>query len=136
MAAQWGTIPRQRLMENITLQCVLKEIIEDKRDNVLRCEDQSWRQLSIEREKTIADLFAFLSATHDDNSKVMAVCLEESRDHNHLTIRIASNTGNPIHVRNGLDEMAKILVTARGQGIVNLYQDLYYSLILCVQKTP
>lgn len=103
-------------MENITLLKTLNEIVEAPRENTIREVDNSWRQLSIEREKTIADLLSFLSATHDDNSKIMAVCIEESPEHKHLTIRIASNTGDCAYVKDGLNEMARILERAHCRG--------------------
>lgn len=118
MAGQWGNVSRKSLMENITLLWSLSEIIELPRENKLRESKESWRQLSIEQEKTVADVVAFLSATHDDNSKITAVCIEEARDHNHLLIRIASNTGDCSYVTNGLEEMAKTLERASRRGIL------------------
>ncbi len=116
MAHQLKKTSRTRLMENITLLKTLEEIVETPRENSIREVDNSWRQLSIEREKTIADLLSFLSATHDDNSKIMAVCIEESPEHKHLTIRIASNTGDCAYVKDGLNEIARILESAHCRG--------------------
>jgi hypothetical protein len=116
MAAPWGSVPRKRLIENITLLWTLNKIIEPPRENVLHDDEKSWRQLPIEHEKTIADLLAFLSATRDDNCKITAVCIEESRDHDHLTIRLSSNTGDLVHVKDGFENIARILEKASGRG--------------------
>ena len=119
MAAQWGEVPRKRLMENITLLRTLNEIIKPPKENVIpRNDEQSWMQLPIEREKTIADLLAFLSATHDDNLKITAVCIEESQDHNHLTVRISSNTGDSSYVKDGFEDIARVLEKASSRGIL------------------
>ena len=122
MAGQRKKTSRTRLMENITLLKTLNEIIELPRENTAHEDDDSSRQLSIDREKTIADLLSFLSATHDDNSKIMAVCIEESPGHKHLTIRIASNTGDCAYVRDGLNEMARILERAHSRGTLKFNQ--------------
>lgn len=84
----------------------------------------------MEIEKTIADLLAFLSATHDDNCMIRAVCIEESRNHNQLTIRVASNKGDCSYVTNGFDEMAKILQEAHNR--VNAKEDDYFKLLRCI----
>lgn len=110
------SVPRKRLMENITLLWSLNEIVKPPGNNFLRESEHSWRQLPMEIEKTIADLLAFLSATHDDNCMIRAVCIEESRNHNQLTIRVASNKGDCSYVTNGFDEMAKILQEAHNRG--------------------
>lgn len=126
MADQWWSVPRKKLMENITLLWTLNEIIESPRENVMPDDEKSWRQLPYECEKTIADLLAFLSATHDDNCKIMAVCIEESRDHTQLAIRMASNTGDCLHVQRGFDEMAKILEQAHSRGTLRFHQTPIY----------
>jgi hypothetical protein len=120
MTASWSHVSRKRLMEFITLQWMLKKIVEDPNENVLPEEGKSWRQLPIELERTVADLLAFLSATHDDNSNIMAVCIEEARDHTHTTIRIVSNSGDCAYARNGLEEIARILEKAHSQGNGNI----------------
>jgi hypothetical protein len=119
MPSSWSHVSRKTLMESVTLQLVLEEIVEDQKENVLPEDRKSWRQLPIELESTVADLLAFLSATHDDNLNIMAVCIEEACDHTHTTIRIASNSGECASAKNGLDEMARILEKAHSQGIVS-----------------
>jgi len=118
MTSPWSHVSRKTLMESVTLQWMLKKIVEDPKENVLPEDQKSWRQLPIELERTVTDLLAFLSATHDDKSNIMALCIEEARDHTHTMIRIASNSGDCAYARNGLDEMARILEKAHSQGIV------------------
>jgi hypothetical protein len=118
MASSWSHVPRRNLMESITLQWIIREIVEDQKENVLPEDPKSWRQLPMELERTVADILAFLSATHDDASKIMAVCIEEAHDHTHTTIRIASNSGDCVYARHAVDEMARILEKAHSQGIV------------------
>ncbi|XTI83593.1 hypothetical protein V2W45_117976 [Cenococcum geophilum] len=64
--------------------------------------------MSISREKGIASNLAFLSATSDDCLKVMAVCVEEYRNGEGTTIRIALNTGYLSEVKNGFMMFAKV----------------------------
>jgi hypothetical protein len=118
MASPWSHVPRRNLMESITLQWIIRKIVEDPKENVLPEDQKSWRQLPIELERTVADILAFLSATHDDISNIMAVCIEEAHDHTHSTIRIASNSGDCAYARNAVDEIARILEKAHSQGIV------------------
>lgn len=120
MATQWENVSRQRLIKNITLLWTLNEIVELPKENALREDKESWRQLPIEREKTLTDLLAFLSSTHDDNNKVTAVCIEESRDHEQLTIRLSANTGDCAYVTRGFRDIAKVLECAHRRGIVTI----------------
>jgi hypothetical protein len=60
---------------------------------------------------------AFLSATTNDSTRVMAVCLKEARDHNHCTIRLTSNTGDLDEVVDGFKLMARILERAASRGL-------------------
>jgi hypothetical protein len=115
---QWANVSRKRLMENITLLWSIKEIVETPKENVLVDNEDSSRQLSLEREKTVVDFLAFLSGTHDDNCKVTAVCIEESDDHQSLTIRIAANTGDCCYLRDGFEDLAMILERAHSRGKV------------------
>lgn len=118
MTGEWGTVPRQRLMENITLLWTLNEIIELPGKNQLCEEETHSRQLPLEHEGTIADLLAFLSATHDDTHNITAVCIEEGRKRKSLTIRVASNTGDCLYLTKAFKEMARILEKAHSRGTV------------------
>jgi hypothetical protein len=125
MAGHWGNVSRNRLMENITLLWTLNKIIEPPRENVICDDKKSWRQLPIEREKTVADLLAFLSAINDDNCNVMAVCIEENPCYNYLTIRMASNTRDCLGVKNSLDKVVRILEIVHSRGKF-FYRDPFY----------
>jgi hypothetical protein len=105
-------IPRQRLLDNITLLWTLNEVPDIPRENLLPESSDAVRQLSIERERDLADNIAFLSARTDDMQMVMAVCVEEDLDQAGLTIRMAANTGSLTDVEDGLKNMAKMLEKA------------------------
>ncbi|KAI1932524.1 hypothetical protein LOZ66_006845 [Ophidiomyces ophidiicola] len=68
--------------------------------------------LSTSREKDIASNLAFLSARTDDNSMVMAVCIEEHSSKEGVTIRIASNAGDLSKVLDGFKEFGEALMHA------------------------
>ncbi|KAF7507991.1 hypothetical protein GJ744_009888 [Endocarpon pusillum] len=132
MATQWGSVSRQRLMQNVNLLWTLKDVPERPQENELPHIKIDWRQLSIEREKQLVDLLAFLAGTNDDYRKVMAVCVEESSDHDHLTIRLASNTGDNTSVLDGFREMANILERASTRVETKLAD--YCTLLRCVVR--
>lgn len=93
MAGDFEKVPRHRLMETITLLWTLNEVPEDPKENELPSDAATSRQLTLERERSIGEILAFLSATNDDPLRVMAVCIQENQDRQTLTIRLASNTG-------------------------------------------
>jgi hypothetical protein len=105
-------IPRQRWLENITVLRILNEIPDVPRKNLLPSHSDSTRQLTIDRERDLADCFAFLSARTDDMQKVMAVYVEEDLDHTGLTIRMAVNTGPFTNMKRGLRNIAILFKTA------------------------
>jgi hypothetical protein len=116
MPNEWGNISRKRLMETITLLWTLKDIPGTPKENNLPVDGPSMRQLTIERERSIVEILAFLSATTDDPLKVMAVCVEESSGHDCLTIRLATNTGDCSDVEAGFRNMAKVLERSTKRG--------------------
>lgn len=69
----------------------------------------SERILNLQREKELAESFAFLAATTDDPKKVVAACVEEGDKNECLTVRLAINNGSLDHVIAGFERMAKIL---------------------------
>ncbi|KAL9099016.1 MAG: hypothetical protein Q9163_005423 [Psora crenata] len=120
-------------MEAITLLYMLNECPESPKDNqpskslsVL----SSIYQLPFQREKQIVENLAFLSATTNDPAKVMAVCLEEARDHRSCTIRLTSNTGGIDKVVLGFKLMAKILEQGASRG--NSKDDDMKALFRCI----
>jgi hypothetical protein len=134
MAGQWGNVSRKRLMQNITVLWSIKDIVERPKENDLLEVEADLGQLSIEREKQLVDHLAFLAGTEEDCRNVKAVCVEESRDHSSLTIRLASNKGDNILTLNGFREIAKILeeASSRGRRIARCYTTIL-RLTLCIQ---
>ncbi|MCJ1252132.1 hypothetical protein MMC30_009370 [Trapelia coarctata] len=121
------------LMEAITLLYMLNECPESPKDNqqpqtlsVL----SSIYQLPFQLEKQIVENLAFLSATTNDSARVMAVCLEEGRDHGSCTIRLTSNTGDIDEVVLGFKLMAKILEQAASRA--NSKDDDTKALFRCI----
>ena len=109
------------LMETITLLYMLNQIPESPKDNqqpqalsIL----STLYQLPFQREKEIVDSLAFLAATTNDSTRVMAVCLEEARDRSSCTIRLASNTGDLDEVVHGFKLIARILERAASTGMI------------------
>ena len=103
---------RQRLVENITLLWTLNEIPEQPRENVPCHENDGSRQLTPERERQVADSFAFISASTDNMRRVMAVAVEEEADGKGMTIRFASNTGDSSSLKESLGDIATTLEKA------------------------
>lgn len=103
---------RQRLVENITLLWTLDEIPEEPKNNVLLRGDDRTRQLTLERERQLADSSAFISASTDNMLRVMAVSIEEDADEDGITIRLASNTGDLSSMKEALDDIARTLEKA------------------------
>ncbi|MCJ1416147.1 hypothetical protein MMC32_002482 [Xylographa parallela] len=102
---------RKQLAENIILLHSLNEVPGKEKECDLPAENQS-RQLSIAREKQLGDDFAFLSATTDDMSRVMAVGIEEDEDGTGMTIRLASNSGDLSSIRGEFERIGNILQEA------------------------
>ncbi len=60
---------------------------------------------------------AFLSATTDDNLKVMAVSVDEDESGEAITVRVASNTGDLSESRDGIERLGRILEQAARRGL-------------------
>jgi hypothetical protein len=107
-------------MEAITLLYMLNEcpeIPKDHQQSETLSVLSSIYQLPFQREKQIVENLAFLSATTNDSTRVMAVCLEEARDHRSCTIRLTSNNGDVDEVVLGFKLMAKILERAASRSL-------------------
>lgn len=111
---------RKNLMEAVTILCMLNQCPESPKDNP-RPQAPSILstsyQLPFQREVEIVGNLAFLSASKKDPNKVMAVCLEEGRDHCSCTIRLTSNTGSLDEVEYGFNLLARILERAASRGL-------------------
>lgn len=72
--------------------------------------------VELQREKELAESFAFLAATMDDPRKVVAACVEENREMNCLTVKLAINHGSLDQVRMSFEKMVKILEQVAREG--------------------
>lgn len=84
-------------------------------------DDFSERILDLQREKALAESFAFLAATTDDPKKVVAACVEEGENKGCLTVRLAINIGSLNHVIAGFERMAKIFERVARKGELNVH---------------
>ena len=107
-----GQEVQKRLVENITLLWTLCEVPGHPKENRINGGLNKGRQLSWDRERQLVDSFAFISASTDDVSRVMAVCIEEDPDKQGMTLRLASNTGDLSHVIQGFNGIARSLEQA------------------------
>jgi hypothetical protein len=110
-------ISRERLMDNITLLWTLNEIPDIPEEIILPKESDAVGELTIEREKSLVENLAFLSAATDDMSKVMAVCVEEDPDREGVTIRMASNTECRAEILDGFKKITRVLEQAALQSL-------------------
>ena len=115
-----GQHVRKQLAENIILLRSLNEVPGKEAECDLPAENRS-RQLSIAREKQLGDDLAFLSATTDDMSRVMAVGIEEDEAGTGMTIRLASNAGDLSGIRGDFERIGVILQEAasRSRGFLS-----------------
>ena len=112
----WRGVSQRQLIENITLLWTLNEIPERPSETQLSNGSLPDRSLTILQEKELVDNLAFLSSTKDTHLKIMAVCVEERDDHEGLTIRLASNTGDITDVQQGFKKVARVLEEAATRG--------------------
>ena len=105
-------IIQKRLVENITLLRTLCKGPGEPNENDIHLGHDEGRQLPWDRERQLADIFAFISATTDNMRRVMAACIEEDPDEKGMTVRLASNTGDLSVVTQGLNGIARTLEQA------------------------
>jgi hypothetical protein len=100
------------LMQIIALLYMCNQFLESSKDNQL---SQSLSilsvlyQLSFQREKKIVNNLTFLSATRNDSSKVITICLEKARDRDNCTIRLTFNTDDLDEIVYEFNLMTRIL---------------------------
>ncbi len=111
-----SAITRQQLRQSISRLQTLTEVPESPEENIISPDLGFKGHMSVERKCEITSNLAFLSATSDDNQKVMAVCVEQQSDGEGIIIRIASNSGDISEVVNGFRLMAAILEQAARRG--------------------
>jgi hypothetical protein len=104
------------LMQNATLLWMLSQIPGKPKENKLIFDIATPYPLAVKRQNEIVGYLAFLSATTDDNLKVMAVCVDEDENGEAITIRVASNTGDLSEVVAGLKRLGRILEQAARRG--------------------
>ncbi|KFY23502.1 hypothetical protein V491_02510, partial [Pseudogymnoascus sp. VKM F-3775] len=104
-----GATTRSKLQNSITSLRKVHTVLEAPTENLINGTIDSTHRLSPLLEKDIASNLAFLSVTSDDVRKVMAVCVEEHANGQGITIRIASNTGDPLAAADGFKKLGKIL---------------------------
>ena len=110
-------IGQLRLVENVTFQYVLNDIAGPEKENPAACGEDVARQLTVQRERQLAEGFAYIAATTDDMYRVMGVCIEEYPDQRGITVRLASNTGDSSNVVAGLRGTLSMLENAKGTKI-------------------
>ena len=109
----WRNIDQAHLLQKIILLQLLNRTPE-KPSEIKFSESKTQghefpeRILNLQREKELAESFAFLAATTNDPKKVVAACVEESEDKRCLTVRLSINNGSLNHVIAGFERMAKI----------------------------
>ncbi len=78
-------------MKIVTLLYMLNQFPESSKDNQQSQALSILHQLSFQREKKIVDNLTFLSATTDNSTRIMTICLEKARDRSSCTIQLTSN---------------------------------------------
>ena len=109
----WRNIDQAHLLQKVVLLQLLdrtpKKPSEIKlSESNVREDESTERTLDLQREKELAESFAFLAATTNDPKKVVAACVVEGEEKGCLTVRLAMNKGNLDHLISGFERMAKI----------------------------
>lgn len=119
---RWSHVDRTHLLQKIILLQLLNQTPEKPSETNL----SEWkaqeaknteRVFDLQREKELAESFAFLAATTDDPKKVVAACVEEGEEKGCVTVRLEMNHGNLDRVVAGFERMGKNLeeVARRGK---------------------
>lgn len=123
-----GQSTQQCLIENITLLWTVNEVPGYPETHVMDRTNNDGRHLTLKRERQLAENFAFLSASTDNMLRVMALCVEEDLDKKGMTIRLASNTGELLSTKAGLQRITAVLETSANRGmplLSNSFQTTY-----------
>lgn len=112
---------RLQCPEYITLLWSLTETPGDFKTYRDSAEEQSSRKLLLIEEKQLADAFAFIASWKDNPDDVMAVCVEEGHSPDAaITIRVASNSGNPSGIVDRLRYVASIMMRATDRSKITI----------------
>jgi ribosomal protein L22 len=122
--SSWGEIDHMQLRHKILLLELLNNTPEPPSTTTINKErrksisaTESDHALDFQREKELAEAFAFLAATTNDPRKIIAACVKEHIDKRRgLTIQLSVNRGELGYVKNGFEKMAKILEHAAQEG--------------------
>ena len=122
---EWRDVDQAHLLQRIILLKLLNHTPErpsaiDMSERAAETDRLSKRVLSLEREKQLAESFAFLAATTDDPRKIVAACVEEGEEGSSLTVRLAVNNGDLDVVRERFKKMANSLERVARAGSSNL----------------
>lgn len=118
---KWREIDHAHLLQKIILLQMLNEVPEKPgENNIVSLQSRegvsSTRSLTLQREKELAESFAFLAATTDDPKKIVAACVEEDEAKGCMTVRLAVNNGGLDNVKAGFEKMSEILKRATQSG--------------------
>ena len=122
----WRNIDQAHLLQKIILLQSLNRT--PKKPSVIslselntRTDELPERILDPQREKELAESFAFLAATTDDPKKVVAACVEEGEKKECLTVRLAINNGSLDHMIARFERMAKIFERVARTGKLGIH---------------
>ncbi len=123
------SIKQKYLRENIALLSILRKEPGKAEENpipqhLLDETDDSPRQLSFERERDIVDDLVFLTASSEDATDVIAICVEERPHVKALSIRVAINKGSLKPFKKGLNMIALALQQIAREGLVFIFSGL------------
>lgn len=109
----WGHVDQAHLLQKVILLQLLNRTPEKPSEIILsksktQRNDFPERILDLQREKDLAESFAFLAATTNDPKKIVAACVEEGEGKESLAVRLAINNGGLDQVVAGFERMAKI----------------------------
>ncbi|KAL8658085.1 MAG: hypothetical protein Q9226_001289 [Calogaya cf. arnoldii] len=123
---------RKRIVENVTLMRAMCEIPTLPKENELRQDYDERRRLSIDRERQLVDVFAFIAASTDNSLRVMAVCIEEDSDQHGVTIRLASNTGDLSRIIRSFNGIARTLekASSKAQSRLDIRKELFRQVVI------
>lgn len=95
----------QRLSENVVLLGAINQFPIKPTEIAVQDIPAEEGGLSSQLERHFADQLAYLAATNDDSTKVVAVCIEQRPAEAAMTIRIACNTGLSAEFKNAFSQL-------------------------------
>lgn len=118
----FGTkIPRDVLLNKISLLAMLGPIREGQQEHSLTSTDDPRRGLTIDQEGEIVRNLSFLAYRRKDPHSVVALCIEEQEDGEGMTVRFSVNGDSVLYVKEGLQQICTTLEKISRQGRVCLF---------------